>query len=45
MERFKFMDNLLSSRNNYKNYRDVMEKTTIPAVPFVGKYASELYNI
>lgn len=36
-ERFKYMENLLSSKNNYKNYRDVLEKTTVPAVPFVGE--------
>lgn len=31
------MTELLSSRNNYKNYREAIEKTATPAVPYFGK--------
>ena len=34
------MTELLSQRNNYKNYREAIEKTRIPAVPYFGKYTS-----
>jgi hypothetical protein len=36
------MVELLSSKNNYKNYREIIEKTTLPAVPYFGIFTRDL---
>lgn len=35
-EELRKMEELLDSRSNYKNYRDMLEKTVTPAVPYFG---------
>jgi hypothetical protein len=42
MEMFKQMDTILESKSNYKNYRDKLSITPIPAVPYIGVFLKDI---
>jgi hypothetical protein len=42
MEMFKQMDTILESKSNYKNYRDKLSITPVPAVPYIGVFLKDL---
>lgn len=42
LEMFRQMDAMLESRNNYKQYRDRLGATHLPAVPYMGVFLKDL---